>query len=135
MVTINQKTGDVKINGRKIAKLRYGGALCDIRRHGSGFLYSPVMRVAVVEELLETLTDTVLLQFKNIDSGDVWTCTVRDFRHWAEPVQFAGFEPQRAAELSRMNHTISGSNKSRRNELLYVDVTPVPVYTQTSFFG
>jgi hypothetical protein len=134
MSIVIENSGDVKIGGRKIAKLRNGGALCDIRRYSSGFLYSGGMRVAVVEELLETLEDTVILQFVNMDTKDVWTCTVHDFRHWAEPVQYTGFEPQRAVEIARMNHTVGGSSKKRKNELLHVDVTPVPEYRQPSLF-
>jgi hypothetical protein len=123
----------VYIDGRKVAVLRNGGMLCDIRRHTNGFLYNPP-RVAMSEELLESLPDSVVLQFTNLDSGDVWTCTVRDFRHHAEPIQYPGYEPQRAVEIARMNYTIQG-RKPRRNELQHVDVTPVPEYTQPSLFG
>jgi hypothetical protein len=67
MTIIIESTGDVKINGRKIAKLCNDGALCDIRRHSGGF------RVAVSEELLESLADTTGLQFTNLDTKDVYT--------------------------------------------------------------
>ena len=117
------------IRGRKAAVLRNGGTLCDIRRHSNGFLYHP-HRVAISEELLESLSDTTILQFTNMDTRDVWTYTVRDFRRAADPIQFGSFEPQRALELSYMNHTISGSGVKRKNELVHVDVTPVPEYKQ-----
>jgi hypothetical protein len=67
----------------------------------------------------------------------VWTCTVRDFRHYAEPIHFAGYEPQRAVEIARMNYTIQGKlkGKKRRNELQHIDVTPVPEYSQPTLFG
>ncbi|MEP7133458.1 MAG: hypothetical protein ABI904_00865 [Chloroflexota bacterium] len=137
--TINetQETQPVYIGGRKVAVMRNDGALCDIRRHNDGFLYAP-HRVAMSEELLETLSDNVVLQFTNLDSGDVWTCIVHDFRHMSEPIRFGKYEPQRAVEIARMNHTIQGKVKSktkRVNELLHIDVTPVPDYSQPSLFG
>lgn len=130
------ETQPIYMNGRQVAVLRNGGKLCDIRRHNNGFLYNPY-RVAVFEALLESLGDTVTLQFTNMDSGDVWTTTVRDFRHNAEPIQFGNYEPQRAVELSRMNYTIQGKpkGKKRRNELQHIDVTPVPEYSQPTLFG
>jgi len=127
----------IYINGRKVAAIRNGGNLVDIRRHNSGFLYAP-HRVAIAEELLESLPDTTILQFTNLDSRDVWTCTVRDFRHMSEPIQFGRYEPQRAVEIARINHTVSGSSKSKKkrvNELQHIDVTPVPQYEQSTLFG
>lgn len=140
MTIVIQPNGDVKKDGRKIAQLRNDGALCDIRRHSNGFLYSGGFRVAVVEELLEALPDETILQFTHLDSGDVWTTTVHDFRHYSDPVQFGGYEPQRACEIVRMNHTIEGSTegkpkKKRVNELYDVDTTPIPEYRQPSLFG
>lgn len=130
------ETQPVYIGGRKVAVMRDGGMLCDIRRRNNGFLYAP-HRVALSEALLESLGDTVTLQFTNMDSGDVWTTTVKDFRRNAEPIQYGPYEPQRAVELSRMNYTIQGKpkGKKRRNELQHIDVTPVPQYEQGSFFG
>lgn len=129
------ETQPIYIGKHKVAVLRNEGALCDIRRHNDGFLYAP-HRVAISEELLETLSDNVVLQFTNLDSGDVWTCIVRDFRHMAEPIQFGSYEPQRAVEIARMNHTIQGKPKKKRvNELFHIDVTPVPEYSQPSLFG
>jgi len=136
-LTITEESQPIYINGRKVAMLRNGGALCDIRRHNSGFLYGP-HRVAVSEELLESLPDTTVLQFTNMDSRDVWTCTVRDFRHNSEPIQFGSYEPQRATEISKMNHTVDGSSqgkKRRKNELVHVDQTPAPEYSQSSLWG
>lgn len=141
-VTIAQ-TGEVKINGRKAAVLRNHDALCDIRRHSNGFLHSGSFRVAVSEELLESLPDSTLLQFTHLDTKDVWTCTVHDFRHLSEPVHFSGYEMQRACEIVKMNHTIEGSPKKpddavkklRKNELQHIDVTPVPEYGQPTLFG
>ncbi len=125
------------INGKPAAVLRNEGNLCDIRRHGSGFLYSGGFRVAVAEELLESLPDSTVLQFTNLDTKDVYTITVHDFRHFSEPIRFTGYELQRACEIVRMNHTIDGSSqgkKKRRNELLHVDQTPTPSYTQPTLF-
>jgi hypothetical protein len=136
MAIVIETSGDVKKDGRKIAQLRNEGTLCDIRRHSNGFLYSGGYRVSVVEELLEVLADTTVLQFTNMDSKDVYTITVHDFRHYADPVQFAGYEPQRACEIVKMNHTIEGNpSKKRVNELHHVDTTPVPEYRQPSLFG
>jgi hypothetical protein len=134
MSIVIESNGVVKINNRKAAVLRNRGTLCDIRRHGSGFLYSGGFRVAVAEELLESLPDTTLLQFTNLDSRDVWTITVHDFRHWSDPVRFAGYEMQRACEIVKMNHTHDGSNRKRRNQPRYEDLTPIPVYSQPSLF-
>jgi hypothetical protein len=131
------ETQPVYIAGRKAAVLRNGGALCDIRRHSNGFLYNP-HRVAISEELLESLPDPVVLQFTNLDSGDVWSMTVRDFRHNAAPIQFGHYEPQRAVEISKMSLTIEGKpkrSKKRVNELHHItDVTPVPEYSQSTLF-
>ena len=125
----------VYIGGRKAAVLRNGAALCDIRRHGSGFLYSGGFRVAVCEELLESLSDTTVLQFTNLDTKDVYTITVHDFRHFSEPIRFAGYELQRACEVVRMNHTVASQGKKRRkNELVHVDQAPTPSYKQISLF-
>lgn len=136
MTIVIENSGDVKIHGRKIAQLRNEGNLCDIRRHGSGFLYSGGYRVAVAEELLESLPDTTLLQFTNLDTKDVYTITVHDFRHSSDPIRFAGYEMQRACEIVRMNHTIEGKPKKKRvNELQHVDTTPIPEYRQPSLFG
>lgn len=126
------KNKPVYIHGRKAAVLRNWGTLCDIRRHSNGFLYNP-HRVAVSEALLESLGDTVTLQFTNMDTRDVWTTTVRDFRHMAKPIQFGVYEPQRAVEIERLNHTRSGSGKSRRNELVHIEADPIP--QQLSMFG
>jgi hypothetical protein len=128
-----EETQPVYIGGRQVAVLR-GGSLCDIRRRSNGFLYNPP-RVAISEELLETLGDSVVLQFTNLDTHDVYTCTVRDFRHASAPIQFGGYEPQRACPIERMNHTVSGSSRKRRNELVHVDQTPVPEYKQSSLWG
>ncbi len=115
MSIVIEISGDVKKDGRKIGKMRQGGAVCDIRRHQNGFLYSGGFKVAVVEELLEALPDTTLLQFTHMETKDVWTITVHDFRHWAEPVQFAGYEPQRACEILKMNsHARAQSKKAAR---------------------
>jgi hypothetical protein len=136
MTIIIEPTGNVKVNGKKAAILRNNGALCDIRRHGNGFLYSGGFRVAVSEELLESLSDTTVLQFTHLDTKDVWTCTVHDFRHFSEPVHFAGYEPQRACKIVLMNHTIDGTpKKQRKNELQHIDVTPIPEYRQQTLFG
>jgi hypothetical protein len=74
-----------------------------------------------------------------MDSRDVWTCTVRDFRHYAEPIQFGSYEPQRAVEIARMNHTVSGSSKSKKrvNELHHIDREPIaaPQIEQPSLWG
>ena len=134
MQSITEKTKSIYIHGKQVATLRNWGTLCDIRRRSNGFLYNP-HRVAISEELLETLGDSVVLQFTNMDTRDVWTCTVHDFRHMSEPIQFGSFEPQRAVELARLNHTVSGSHKPRRNELVHVDQTPTPEYTQPSLWG
>jgi hypothetical protein len=126
-----EPTGDIKINGGKIAKLRNDGVLCDIRRHSSGFLYSGGFRVAVSEELLESLPDTTILQFTNLDTKDVYTITVHDFRQSASPIHYSGYELQRACEIVKMNHTIEGApKKQRKNELQHIDVTPIPEYSQ-----
>lgn len=125
------------VQGRKVAKLRNDGALCDIRRNSNGFLYRPAFAVAISEELLEQLPDSTILQFTNITTHDVYSITVHDFRSRAKPVQFAGYEPQRSCEMALMNHTISGSSKSKKrvNELHHIDVTPVPEYSQSTLFG
>ena len=112
------------INGKRAAVLRNGGTLADIRRHSNGFLYSPTHRVSVSEELLEQLGDDVVLQFTNMDTKDVYTCTVKDFRRMAQPVQFGNFEPQRAVEIERMNHTRHGKTK-HVNELVHISNDPV----------
>lgn len=112
------------IGGRKVAKLRNWGTLCDIRRRNNGFLFGGTV-VAVNEALLESLGDAVVLQFTNLDSGDVWTTTVRDFRRNANPVCFAPYEPQRMNYLSKMNHTRHGK-KPRRNELMHIEAEPEP---------
>lgn len=130
----DNNTKPIYIRGRKVAVLRDGGMLCDVRRHSNGFLYNP-LRIAISEDLLESLSDSVVLQFKNLDTGDVYTCTVTDFRRHAAPIQFGSFEPQRAAEVSRMNHTISGSSAGRKNELVHIDVTPIPQYKQMTLGG
>jgi len=132
-----EPNGNVKQDGRKIAQLRQDGAVCDIRRHKNGFLYSGGFRVAVVEDLLEALSDETVLQFTLLETGDIWTTTVHDFRHYSNPVQFAGYEPQRACEIVRMNHTIEGgkSKKKRVNELYHTDQSPIPEYKQSSLFG
>lgn len=120
------------VQGRKVAKLKNNGALCAIQRRNSGFLYGP-HRVSVAEELLETLPDTTIMQFTNTDSGDVWTINVYDFRHASEPIQLGNYEPQRACEIARMNHTIEGKpkrSKKRVNELVHVDQKP----TQPTLF-
>jgi hypothetical protein len=91
--------------------------------------------VAISEELLETLSDNVVLQFTNMDTKDVWTVTVRDFRHASEPIQFGSFEPQRACEIARMNHTVSGSSKKRVNELVHIEHKPTrPAAEQLGLF-
>jgi hypothetical protein len=131
-----EATADVKRNGCKIAKLRNDGALCDIHRHGSGFLYSGGFRVALSEELLESLPDTTILQFTNLDTKDVYTITVHDFRQSANPIHYSGYELQRACEILRMNHTIEGKpKKTRKNELVHVDETPIHESRQPSLFG
>jgi len=135
MQSITEKEQPVFINGHKVAVLRNGGGLCDVRRHNNGFLYAP-HRVAISEELLETLPDNVVLQFTNLDSSDVYTCTVKDFRHMAEPIQFGSYEPQRAVEIARMNHTRQGkSKKPRKNELVHIEAAPIPQFKQPSLFG
>ena len=128
VLSITEKEKPVFINGRKAAVIRNGGALCDIRRHSTGFLYNPP-QVAIAEGLLETLSDSVVLQFTNLDSGDMWSCTVRDFRHMAKPIQFGSYEPQRAVELERMNHTIQGK-AGRKNELVHIEAAPLPRQTE-----
>jgi hypothetical protein len=135
MSIVIEQTGEVKQGERKIAQIRQDGVVCDIRRHGNGFLYSGGYSVAVNEELLESLPDTTILQFTNLDTRDIYTCTVYDFRHWAEPWLF-GTEKQRKVEIVRMNHTVEGKPKKKRiNELHHVDTTPVPEYKQPSLFG
>jgi hypothetical protein len=136
MTIVIENNGDVKKDGRKIAKLRNGGAVCDIRRHRNGFLYHGGMKVSISEELLESLADTVVIQITDMDRGDVYSCTVHDFRHWSEPVQFGSYEPQRCIEVSRMNHTRSG--KKRVNELVHIEhdpIQPVPTIQQLGMFG
>jgi hypothetical protein len=137
MNIVIESTGQVKQRGRKIAQLRNDGALCDIRRHSNGFLYGRGgFRVSVAEELLEALPDETVLQFTHMDTRDVWTITVHDFRHYSDPVQFAGYEMQRACEIVRMNHTIEGKpSKKRVNELYHIETTPIPEYKQPSLFG
>jgi len=135
MDSVPEKNQPIYINGRKAAVFRNFGTLCDIRRRSNGFLYSGgVMRVAVSEELLEMLGDSVLLQFTNLDSKDVYTITVKDFRRMAQPVQFAGFEPQRAAEVSRMAHR--GGGRPRKNEPVHIEYEPVkPEASQIRMFS
>lgn len=122
----------VYVGGRRAAKLRNGGMLCDIRRHANGFLYNG-RAVAVSQALLDSLADIVTLQFTNLDTGDVWTTTARDFRRMGEAICYAGYEPQRFVWLSRLNHTIDG-RQPRHNELRHVDETPLPRYSQPSLF-
>jgi hypothetical protein len=137
MSIVIEPTGQVKRDGRKIAQLRNDGALCDIRRHSNGFLYGRGgFRVSVAEDLLEALPDTTLLQFTHLDTKDMWTITVHDFRHYSDPVQYAGYECQRACEIIRMNHTLEGKpSKKRVNELYHIETTPIPEYKQPSLFG
>ena len=122
------------VRGKLAATLRNGGALCDIRRHRNGFLYSPTPRVAVSAELLDQLDDTVILQFTNLDTGDVWTTTVADFRRLGEVIQFGSFEPQVAVELARLNHTRKGG-AGRKNEPLHVEEAPVKSWQQMTMGG
>lgn len=133
---MKNNTTKYHIGGRCVAVLRHEGRLCDIRRRHNGFLYNPP-RVAVAVELLDSLDETATLQFTNLDSGDVWTTSVADFRRFAKPIQYAGYEPQAAVELSRMNYTIQGKRGKtrRRNELLRVEDAPVPEYKQGRLWG
>ncbi len=127
----------IYVRGRKVAILRNGGTLCDIRRRSRGFLYNPTHRVAVNEELLAQLNDNVILQVTNEDSGDRWTCTVGDFRRWGKPVQFADFEKQVAVETAQMNHVKKGGKvKPRKNEPLHIEAVPIAAtWKQMSFEG
>jgi len=130
--TTSKKDQPVYINGRQAAVLRNWGTLCDIRRHSNGFLYNP-HRVAISEELLEQLGDSVVLQFTSMDSGDIWTCTVHDFRRMAQPYQAPGFEPQRSVEVDRMAHR--GGSKPRHNELRHIEHEPIePAARQMGLF-
>ena len=126
MTIVIENSGVVKKDGRKIAQLRQDGAVCDIRRHSNGFLYSGGYKVSVAEELLESLPDSTILQFTNMDTGDVYTVTVYDFRHWSEPIRYGKFEMQRACEIVRMNHTVEGRSKKRLNELTHLENDPLP---------
>jgi hypothetical protein len=136
MSIVIQPDGQVKQGGRKIAQLRNEGTLLDVRRHENGFLYSRGFSVALAEELLEALPDPTVIQITDLDRGDVYTTTCRDFRHHSTPVQFGGYEFQRSMEIRLMNHTLEGSPKQKRvNELQHVDTTPVPEYRQPSLFG
>lgn len=134
MTNIITKSQWLYIGGRKAAKLRNWGTLLDIRRHSNGFMYNGTA-VAINESWLENLGDSVNIQITNLDTKDVWTCTVRDFRRMAEPICFAGYEPQRLAYMSKMNHTRSGK-KPRVNELVHIEAEPEPPQIeQLSLFG
>jgi hypothetical protein len=127
----NQK---IFIRGRQVAVLRNFGTLCDIRRRNGGFLYFPTHRVAVSYELLDQLNDDTILQIANLDSGDIYSCTVREFREWGEVIQYAGFEKQIQVEISRLNHTSKPRrNKRRKNGPLNIAPAPVaPTWQQMS---
>jgi len=132
--TTSKKDQPVYIRGRKAAMLRNYGELCDIRRHSNGFLYNPRHSVAISEELLEALSDNVILQFTNMDTRDVWTVTVRDFRRMATPIQYGNFEPQRAVEVDRIAHR--GGSKPRHNELRHIEHEPIePAARQMGLFS
>lgn len=128
----------IYISNRKVAVLRSGGALCDIRRHSNGFLYNPP-RVAVANELLDRLDETAAIQFTNLDTGDVWMTSVRDFRRWAHPVQYPGYEPQSAVELARLSHVVegvrAGRRRKRKNEPMHVEDAPLSKWEQSRLWG
>lgn len=133
-----KKFTTIFVRGKLAAVLRHNGQLCDIRRRGNGFLYNPP-RVAVANELLDRLDETAAMQFTNLDTGDVWMTSVRDFRRWAQPVQYAGYEPQSAVELARLSHVVegihTGRRRKRKNEPLPIDDAPAPKWEQPRLWG
>lgn len=131
------KSQSIYLRGRKVAVLRDGGRVADIRRRASGFLYNPTMRAAVSEGLLSLLDDDCLLRITNMDSGDQWFITVRDFQHISEPVRFGDFEPQRAAELSRLQYVPPKKTRKprRKNKPLQIEAAPLPQWQQMTMGG